>query len=113
MKDYLIAGIGLLTTISSSLVTFFFTRKKYKTEVDTNIINNMEKALEFYEKLSVSTNERLDDLIKKYDKMNEENVDMKVKIEILELQINKLLELSCKVIDCSKRKKAKKNNENN
>lgn len=40
--EILITGcIGLITTLVSGWASWFFTRKKYNTEVDNNLINNM------------------------------------------------------------------------
>lgn len=108
MKDIIIAGVGIISTILSGFVTFLFTRKKYKVEVEEHKIENMTKALEFYEKLTESTNQRLEDLIKKYDKVNEDNANLKVEIEILKLQVEKLMNISCKVGNCNRRKRIKK-----
>ena len=57
----LITGcIGLITTIVSGWTSWFFARKKYNSEVDSNLINNMKESLDFYEKLSTDNTERLD-----------------------------------------------------
>ena len=51
--DVLITGgVGLLTSIVSSWTTWFFARKKYNSEVDLNLVEKMEKSLEFYKSLS-------------------------------------------------------------
>lgn len=34
-------GIGLITTVVSSWTSWFFARKKYNSEVDKNLIENM------------------------------------------------------------------------
>ena len=61
MIDILITGgVGLLTTGVGSWVGWFFGRKKYNSEVDGNLIANMEKSLEFYEKLSNDNKKRLE-----------------------------------------------------
>ena len=41
-------GVGLLTSIISSWTTWFFARRKYNSEVDLNLVEKMEKSLEFY-----------------------------------------------------------------
>jgi hypothetical protein len=45
-------GVGVISTIISAWASWFFARKKYNSEVDGNLIENMQKSLEFYEKLS-------------------------------------------------------------
>ena len=56
----LVTGIvGIFSTIVSSWITWFFTRKKYYSEVDNNLIQNMQKSLDFYRDLSNDNEERL------------------------------------------------------
>ena len=58
-------GVGLITSIVSSWTTWFFARKKYNSEVDSNLINNMKESLDFYEKLSSDNRERLEEVLKR------------------------------------------------
>ena len=44
-------GIGVVTTIASGWASWFFARKKYNSEVDNQLIKNMNESLEFYKKL--------------------------------------------------------------
>ena len=47
--DVIITGIiGLITTVLSGWTSWFYTRKKYNSEVDNNLILNMKNSLEFY-----------------------------------------------------------------
>ena len=60
MENEIIIGlIGLGTTITSGWVSWFFARKKYNSEVDNQVIINMQKALEFYQHLSDDNTDRL------------------------------------------------------
>ena len=44
MIEVIITGlVGLITTISSSVVTWLLARKKYNTEVDSNVIKQFNK----------------------------------------------------------------------
>ena len=52
-------GIGLLATVVSGWASWFFTRKKYNTEVDSNEIENLKKSLEFYENIVKDNNKKL------------------------------------------------------
>ena len=45
-------GVGLLSSVISSWTTWLFARKKYNSEVDLNLVEKMEKSLEFYKSLS-------------------------------------------------------------
>lgn len=42
---------GLICTALSSVVTFFLTRRKYNTEVDSQQIENMNKSFDLYKKM--------------------------------------------------------------
>ena len=59
--EIIITGaVGLVTTIVSSWASWVFARRKYNSEVDGNLIENMQKSLEFYENLSDDNKDRLD-----------------------------------------------------
>ena len=59
--------IGLVTSITSGWLSYLFTRKKYNSEVDENVIHNMKESLEFYKQLSDDNKERLNSLLKRND----------------------------------------------
>ena len=65
-------GIGIVTTIVSGWTSWFFARKKYNSEVDSNLINNMKDSLEFYKKLSDYNKERLDEYLRRNEQLEEE-----------------------------------------
>ena len=50
---------GLVTTVVSGWTSWFFARKKYNTEVDSNEIENLKKSLEFYESIVKDNNKKL------------------------------------------------------
>ena len=89
-------GIGLLTTIVSSWASYFFARKKYNTEVDSNEIENLKKSLEFYEEIVRDNNKKL----QFYIDLAENN-----RIEVYRLKgvIHRLLNNSCLHNGCVKR----------
>ena len=61
--DILITGgVGLVTSIVSSWTTWFLARKKYNSEVDLNLVEKMEKSLEFYKSLSDDNRTRLEEI---------------------------------------------------
>ena len=43
-------GKGIVTTVASGFTSWFFTRKKYNSEVDNNVIQNMKESLDFYKR---------------------------------------------------------------
>lgn len=94
----LITGaIGLIATITSGWTSWFFARKKYNTEVDSNEIENLKKSLEFYESIVKDNNKKL----QFYIDLAENN-----RIEVYRLKgvIHRLLNNSCLDNGCIKRK---------
>lgn len=90
------AIIGIITTFSSAWVSWFFTRKKYNSEVDQNVIHNMNESLEFYKKLSDDNKSRLDEMIKRNDELDDE-------IKELRKQVSELMLMTCKDLTCKLR----------
>ena len=90
-------GIGLVTTVASGWTSWFFARKKYNTEVDSNEIENLKKSLEFYESIVKDNNKKL----QFYIDLAENN-----RIEVYRLKgvIHRLLNNSCLDDGCIKRK---------
>lgn len=62
LETLITGGIGLLTTVVSAITSWLFARKKYNSEVDHNLIENMENSLEFYKKLSDDNKTRLEEM---------------------------------------------------
>lgn len=93
--NIIITGIlGVLTTGLGSFITFFITRKKYHTEVDNNLIDNMQESLDFYKKLSDDNTERLDVLLEdnqilrvKFEAVLADNTKLRLEMEKLRKQI--------------------------
>lgn len=77
MTELLIALIGVAGTIISSVLTFIFTKKKYHAEVDDNIIQNMQKSLDFYKQLSDDNKDRLEDVLQKNRQLEAEIADLR------------------------------------
>lgn len=86
-------GVGLVTTICSSWATWFFARKKYNTEVDSNLINNMKESLDFYEKLSNDNRERLEEVLKRNAILEAEVSDLRK--QVLNLTMSICMDLTC------------------
>lgn len=93
----LITGaVGLMTTIVSGWTSWFFARKKYDTEVDSNEIENLKKSLEFYEDIVRDNNKKL----AFYIDLAENN---RVEVYRLKGVIHRLLNNSCLDNGCIKR----------
>lgn len=93
------AIIGVVTTGLSSLITWLFSRKKYKTEVEHNSIENMDNSLEFYEKLSASNNRILADILERSEKLAESNVKLLIEVQNLRAQVDILVRVLQNEID--------------
>ena len=91
-------GIGLITTIVSSWASWFFARKKYNSEVDSNLINNMKESLDFYEKLSTDNRERLEEVLKR-------NAELEQEVGELRKQMFNLMSSICTDLTCQLRKR--------
>lgn len=97
--DVIITGIiGIITTIVGSWASWFFARKKYDSEVDSNLINNMKESLEFYEKLSSDNRERLEEVLKRNSELDQE-------IGELRKQMFNLMSSICTDLTCQLRKR--------
>lgn len=87
--------VGLITTITSGWVSWLFAKKKYNAEVDTNLIENMQKSLDFYMKLSDDNKVRLDEALKRNDTLEGEIKDLRK--QMFELMNNICYDLQCTV----------------
>ena len=90
-------GIGLVTTIVSGWTSWFFARKKYNSEVDNNLINNMKESLEFYTRLSEYNNLRLDRALSRNEELEKE-------VKVLRQQVMGLMTSICTDLSCQIRK---------
>lgn len=104
----LIVGIiGVITTITSAWVSWFFARKKYYSEVDHNLIENMEQSLEFYKKLSDDNRARLNEMAERNGFLEGEIQELRK--QVLDLTMNICMDLTCAI---RVREKVRRNNTN-
>ena len=85
--------IGVVCTGLSSLITWLLTRRKYNTEVEHNNIENMEGSLEFYERLTASSNKILAEVLEKSENLAQSNVELLIEVQNLRAQIGILTEV--------------------
>ena len=97
-SEIIIALIGIVTTIIGSWASYFFTRKKYYSEVDSTVIDNMKQSLEFYTKLSDDNKARLEEALKRNEQLDEE-------VRELRKQVNELMMSICYDLTCSARQR--------
>lgn len=91
-------GVGIITTVISGWTSWFFARRKYNSEVDNNLIENMQQSLEFYKKLSDDNENRLDEVLKRNAKLEQE-------IRDLRKQMFSLMNSICTDLTCQLRKR--------
>lgn len=91
-------GVGIITTVISGWASWFFARRKYNSEVDNNLIENMQQSLEFYKKLSDDNKNRLDEVLKR-------NAELKQEIRDLRRQMFSLMNSICTDLTCQLRKR--------
>lgn len=97
--DILITGgVGIITTVISGWASWFFARRKYNSEVDNNLIENMQQSLEFYKKLSDDNKNRLDEVLKR-------NAELEQEIKDLRKQMFSLMNSICTDLTCQLRKR--------
>lgn len=113
MNEILVTGgVSILTSAISAIVTWILARKKYNSEVDSNLIANMGKSLEFYEKISDDNKERLDaalednaQLRRTVEKLLKENEQLKKDLSLLKDQVIKITTTICTDLSCQIRSK--------
>lgn len=96
--------IGLISTIVGSWSSYFFTRKKYNSEVDLNLIDKMQKSLEFYMQLSEDNKHILEETLNKVNKLEERNDILEKENRELKNQMLTFMSQVCTELSCSARK---------
>ena len=89
------AVIGIITTFTSGWTAWFFTRKRYNAEVDNSLLENLQKSLDFYRNLSDDNRQRLETMLERNSKLEEEVLDLRKQVNDLTMSI--CLDLTCKV----------------
>lgn len=92
-SELIVALVGLATTGMGSWASWFFTRKKYNSEVDNTIIENMKQSLEFYTKLSDDNKARLEEALRRNEQLDAEVRELRG--QVFELMNNICYDLSC------------------
>lgn len=83
-NEVIIALIGVVSTVVSGWVSWFFSRKKYNSEVDSVLIENMKHSLDFYKTLADDNKDRLLELQK-------DNDDLRRQVDELRCQVFNLM----------------------
>ena len=90
--------VGAICTTISSIITWLLARKKYNAEVNTNVIENMQKSLDFYKQLSDDNSRRLQEVLERNDKLEDQ-------IRDLQRQVFALMNTVCTNLSCSLRER--------
>ena len=103
-----------IIAILAGIVTHQLDKRKHKVEIDqlkaeikqtnshtegTNI-DNMDKSLDFYEKLTESTNKRLDKVLATQDFIIKENETLKQQVSDVNTKMAKLASIICTKLTC-------------
>lgn len=110
MTEILITGgVGLISTIVSGWLSWILARRKYNSEVDHNLIENMENSLEFYKRLSDDNRTRLEEMAERNKVLETELQELRK--QVLTLTMNICMDLTCgrRIRECDKIVKPKSN----
>lgn len=99
------AGIGTVTTFVSGWVSWFFARRKYNAEVDNNLIINMQKSLDFYQKLADDTSNRLEEVLHRNTELEKRDEKLEEEVRQLRNQMITLMGQICMDLTCKVRQK--------
>lgn len=97
INDYLSIIITFFTTTIASFITWLLSKRKYKAEVDSNVLDNIQKQLDIYKNIVTDVKAQLQDYIKESDNLREQ-------VMLLQKQVAYLLPLACKIEECKTRK---------
>lgn len=104
--DVLITGaVGVVSSIISAWTSWFFARKKYNSEVDGNLIANMQESLNFYKQLSDDNKKRLDDVLRRNEELEKRDEKLEDEVRQLKTQMINLMSQICLDLSCKIRQK--------
>lgn len=95
-NEIIIAAIGAISTMVGTLTSWLIARKKYNVEVDSSLIENMQKSLDFYMKLSDDNKDRLEEALKRNERLEEEVQILREQVTNLMLEYQKSLKIQVK-----------------
>lgn len=98
-EEIVLALVGIGEVVITAIITFRLTKRKYNSEVDNNVINNMKESLDFYRKLSDDNKKRLDEVLQKNDKLELEIDDLRKQLFLLMSQICTRMMCQERIID--------------
>ena len=93
--------VSLICTIIASIVTFFLTRRKYNSEVDSQQIKNMSDSFDVHKRMM---DEIFNTQNKKLEMLERENTDLRQQVGQLQMQMINILGSICLDATCKLRK---------
>lgn len=99
------AGVGVVSSIISAWTSWFFARKKYDSEVDNNLIKNMQESLDFYRQLSDDNKARLEEVLKRNAELEKRDERLEDEVRQLRNQVMTLMSQICMDLSCKIRQK--------
>lgn len=99
------AGVGVISSIISAWTSWFFARKKYDSEVDNNLIKNMQESLDFYRQLSDDNKARLEEVLKRNAELEKRDERLEDEVRQLRNQVMTLMSQICMDLSCKIRQK--------
>lgn len=95
LETIITGGIGIISTIIGSWASWVFARKKYNSEVDNNLIQNMQESLDFYKSLSDDNRQRLETVLKRNEVLETEVRELRA--HLFSLMSSICTDLSCQI----------------
>ena len=94
MEIIILIITNILAPVITGFATWLMAKRKYNSEVDNTVIENMKNSLEFYKQLSDDNRERLSRVREKNEQLEKEVSDLKS--QVLNLAMNICIDLTCK-----------------
>lgn len=96
-----------IIAIAASVITHKLDKKKHRVEIakltaetTSDNIDNMDKSLDFYEKLAENTNKRLDQVLEKQEEIIKENETLRNQVSEVSSKMAKLTTIICTKLTC-------------
>jgi predicted RNase H-like nuclease (RuvC/YqgF family) len=78
---------NILTALIASLATYFSTRKKEKTEIQTGELGNTETAIKIWREMAQEMSDKVKDLSDKVDALTKEVYNLRIENSDLKLKL--------------------------
>ena len=104
-NELLIGIVGIVSTVIGSWASWFFTRKKYNSEVDNTVISNLQEAVNTYKIICDDLRNNLKTTLENNAAIMEKNNKLEDEIRDLRKQVNELTMSICYDLTCSARQR--------